>query len=100
MAKNPLDRGFFAAGNNQYHGVESVKEFGVLDHANQIARILLRDHKVSTEEDALAAAYVEIQRMRWAAHGYQVHRLARDELRRARDEGKDFFANDPRPSGA
>jgi hypothetical protein len=97
--KNPLDRGFFAAGNNQYHGVESVKEFGILDHANQVARILLRDKKVSTEEDALVAAHLEIQHMRLAAQGYQVNRLARDELRRVRDKGK-VFVKDPLPSGA
>ena len=98
--KSSLDRGFFAAGNNQYHGVESVKEFGVLEHAHQVALLLMRDRKVSTEEDALAAANFEVQRMRWAAEGYQVNRLAREELRRIRDERSEFRESDPSPAGA
>lgn len=86
MANTPLDRGFFAAGNNQYHGIESTWEFGILDHAHQVARVLLRDKKVSTEEDALAAANHAIKSLRWASEGYQVNRLARDELRRIQRE--------------
>ena len=99
MAKTPLDRGFFTAGNNQYHGIESTREFGILNHAHQVARILLRDKKVSTEEDALAAANLTIKSLRWATEGYQVNRLARDELRRIQGENQNFHPTDARPLG-
>lgn len=79
--KQPVDRGVFNAANNQYHGVESVKEFGALAHANKFARILLREGKVSTEEEALSIANFEVHRLRWTIEGFQGNRMARDELR-------------------
>lgn len=82
MAKTRVDRGVFNAGNNQYHGVESVKEFGALAHANKFARILLREGKVASEEEALSLANFEVQRLRWTIEGFQGNRLARNELRR------------------
>jgi hypothetical protein len=97
MPKKPIDRGFFAAGNDQRHGFESVEEFGVLNHANQVARTLLRDGKVHSEDDALDAAYHEIKRMRWSAQGYQVNREARLQLRRERDDGTSPFWSPSKP---
>jgi hypothetical protein len=82
MAKNPIDRGVFNAANNQYHGIESVKQFGALAHANQFARVLLREGKVASEEEALSVANFEVQRLRWTIDGFQPNRLVRDELRR------------------
>lgn len=83
--KQPIDRGFFTAGNNQYHGVQSVKENGALAHANKFARILLREGKVATEEEALSLANFEVQRLRWTIEGFQGNRMAREELRRERE---------------
>ena len=99
MTDTPLDRGFFAAGNNQYHGIESTREFGILDHAHQVARILLRDQKVTTEEEALAAANLTVKSLRWATEAYQVNRLARDELRRIKGENPNLHPTDARPVG-
>ncbi|MBP0637976.1 hypothetical protein [Cupriavidus sp. AcVe19-6a] len=80
--KQPIDCGFFTAGNDQYHGVQSIKENGALEHANRLARILLREKKVATEEEALSLASREVQRLRWNIDGFQANRMAREELRR------------------
>ncbi|QCP48335.1 hypothetical protein FAZ95_03525 [Trinickia violacea] len=87
MASNSSTvRGVFAAGNDQYHGVMSVKEHGALAHANRYARILLREGKVATEEEALSIANFEVQRLRWHAEGFQGNRMARYELRQESEQ--------------
>lgn len=87
MAKNKhAYSGIYTAGNNHYHGVQSVAENGAITHANQLARILVREGKVATEEEALSVANFEVQRLRWNSEGFQGNRMAREELREAREK--------------
>jgi|GEM_PF-5168566 len=84
--KVPVDRGVFNAGNNQYHGVESVREFGAIAHGQAFAKVLLREGKAASEEDAFNLANYEVQRLKWTISGFQGNRLARDELRKSARE--------------
>ncbi len=86
MANPRTVRGIFTAGNDHYHGMKSVAENGALAHANKFARILLREGKVASEEEALSIANYEVQRLRWNVEGFLGNRMAREELRR---EGED-----------
>jgi len=86
--KNPR-QGLYTAGNNHYHGVKSIAEFGAIAHANSLANVLLQEGKVATEEEATSLANFEVQRLKWNADGFQGNRIARDKLRAekvARDE--------------
>lgn len=78
--KNPY-RGLYTAGNNHYHGVKSIAEFGAIAHANSLATVLVEGGKAATEEEALAMANFEIQRLKWSDEGFQGNRIARDKLR-------------------
>lgn len=73
--------GMFTAGNDHYHGMRSVNEFGAIAHAGKLAQVYLREGKASTEEEAVLLANKEVQRLRWNVEGFQAHRVARDELR-------------------
>lgn len=84
-SENSAYRGIFTAGNNHYHGVKSIAENGALAHANKLAHILLREGKVSSEEEALSLANFEVQRLRWNLDGFMGNRIAREELRRERE---------------
>lgn len=86
MANSPAYRGIFTAGNNHFHGVKSLEENGALAHANKLAHILLREGKVASEEEALSISNFEVQRLRWNLEGFQGNRMAREELRREREE--------------
>lgn len=77
--------GIYTAGNNHYHGVKSIEEYGALAHAHKLAQILLREGKVACEEEALSLSNFEVQRLRWNLDGFQGNRLARDEMRRERE---------------
>lgn len=88
IPKNPY-QGLYTAGNNHYHGVKSIAEFGAIAHANSLANVLLQEGKVATEEEAISLANFEVQRLKWNADGFQGNRIARDKLRAekaARDE--------------
>ncbi|MFV0262921.1 MAG: hypothetical protein ACK5JN_10870 [Kluyvera sp.] len=78
--KNPY-KGLYTAGNNHYHGVKSIAEFGALAHANALANVLIQEGKVSTEEEALSLSNFEVQRLKWNNDGFQGNRKARDKLR-------------------
>lgn len=86
MANPRTVRGIFTAGNDHYHGIKSVAENGALAHANKFARILLREGKVASEEEALSVANYEVQRLRWNVEGFLGNRMAREELRREGEE--------------
>ncbi|MES2670670.1 MAG: hypothetical protein V4673_09675 [Pseudomonadota bacterium] len=79
-SKNPY-RGIYTAGNNHYHGVKSIAEFGAIAHANKLAQVLLKVGKAATEEEALSLANSEVQRLKWNDEGFQGNRIARDKLR-------------------
>ena len=81
MAKKAAVGGIFTAGNDQYHGVMSLREHGAVAHANAYANVLLREGKVATEEEAVSIANYEVQRLRWHAEGFQGNRVARNDLR-------------------
>ncbi len=86
MANKPNSyAGIYTAGNNHYHGVKSIEEYGALAHAHRLAQILLREGKVASEEEALSLSNFEVQRLRWNLEGFQGNRLARDEMRRERE---------------
>lgn len=88
IPKNPY-QGLYTAGNNHYHGVKSIAEFGAIAHANSLAKVLLQEGKVATEEEAISLANFEVQRLKWNADDFQGNRIARDKLRAekaARDE--------------
>jgi hypothetical protein len=88
--KNPY-KGLYAAGNNHYHGVKSIAEFGAIAHANCLAKVLVQEGKVATEEEALSLANFEVQRLKWNDDGFQGNRVARDKLlaeKAARDKQK------------
>lgn len=78
--KNPY-KGLYTAGNNHYHGVKSIAEFGAIAHANSLAKVLLQEGKVATEEEATSLANFEVQRLKWNDDGFQGNRIARDKLR-------------------
>ena len=78
--------GMFTAGNDHYHGVRSVNEFGAIAHAGKLAQVYLRQGQASTEEEAVLLANKEVQRLRWNAGGFQAHRVARDELRAEQEQ--------------
>lgn len=78
--KNPY-KGLYTAGNNHYHGVKSIAEFGAIAHAHSLARVLIQEGKVATEEEALSLANFEVQRLKWADDGFQGNRKARNILR-------------------
>lgn len=84
--KNPY-RGLYTAGNNHYHGVKSIAEFGAIAHANSLAKVLLQDGKAATEEEALSLANSEVQRLKWNDEGFQGNRIARDTLRAEKAAG-------------
>ena len=93
-------QGVFTAGNNHYHGVKSIAEFGAIAHASALANVLLEQGKVTTEEEAISLANFEVQRLKWNADGFQGNRVARDKLRSekaARDEqsGRQVFGFKP-----
>ncbi len=75
-----LAKGMFAACNNQYHGVKSIAEFGAIAHANSLAKVLIQERMVATEEEALSLANFEVQRLKWNEHDFQSNRIARDKL--------------------
>lgn len=88
IPKSPY-QGLYTSGNNHYHGVKSIAEFGAIAHANSLANVLLQEGKVATEEEAISLANFEVQRLKWNADGFQGNRIARDKLRAekaARDE--------------
>ncbi|WP_027014258.1 hypothetical protein [Comamonas composti] len=74
-------KGLYTAGNNHYHGVKSIAEFGAIAHANSLAKVLIQGGKVATEEEALSLANFEVQRLKWNDDGFQGNRIARDKLR-------------------
>lgn len=78
--KNPYT-GLYTAGNNHYHGVKSIAEFGAIAHAHSLAQVLLQSGKAATEEEALSMANSEVQRLQWNDEGFQGNRIARDKLR-------------------
>lgn len=80
IPKNPY-QGLYTAGNNHYHGVKSIAEFGAIAHANSLANVLLQEGKVATEEEAISLANFEVQHLKWNADGFQGNRIARDKLR-------------------
>lgn len=77
--KNPY-KGIYTAGNNHYHGVKSIHEFGAIAHANSLAKVLVEQGKVATEEEATSLANFEVQRLKWNDAGFQGNRLAREKL--------------------
>ena len=88
IPKSPC-QGLYTSGNNHYHGVKSIAEFGAIAHASSLANVLLQEGKVATEEEAISLANFEVQRLKWNADGFQGNRIARDKLRAekaARDE--------------
>lgn len=76
--------GMLPAANDHYHGSRSINEFGAIAHANKLAEIYLREGQVASEEDAVALANHEVQRLKKNSERYQVNRLARQELRAER----------------
>lgn len=88
--------GMYTAANNHYHGMKSVQEHGAIDHTYQLARVFLREGIARTQEEAVAMAYYEVQRLQWNVDGIQVNRMARNELR-AHQTGPQ---GDPDPSWA
>lgn len=77
-------QGMLPAANDHYHGARSINEFGAIAHANKLAEIYLRERQVASEEEAVALANHEVQRLKKNSEGYQVNRLARQELRAER----------------
>ncbi|MCY1394935.1 hypothetical protein D9M71_98630 [compost metagenome] len=77
-------QGMLTAANDHYHGARSINEFGAIAHANKLAEIYLREGQVASEEEAVALASHEVQRLMKNSEGYQANRLARQELRAER----------------
>jgi hypothetical protein len=73
--------GMLNAANEQYHGVCSINQHGEINHAHKLAEIAMREQLVSTEQQAVAWANQEIQRLHANIEGDKIHRTARDELR-------------------
>ena len=78
--KNPY-QGLYTAGNNHYQDVKSIAEFGAIEHASSLAKVLVQEGKVATEEEALSLSNFEVQRLKWNDDGFQGNRIARNKLR-------------------
>ena len=70
----------YPAGNDTYHAVRPIDEFGELAHAAAYALQLMRDGKVHHADEALSQATAELRRVRFAKEGYNPHLKARRVL--------------------
>ncbi|WP_058897112.1 hypothetical protein [Herbaspirillum rubrisubalbicans] len=81
MAIGKTGRGVLTAANDTYHGLQSLKENGAIAHASAYARVLMLRGNAKCEDEALARAHHEVQRLRSHMDGEQMHREARMALR-------------------
>lgn len=77
--------GMFNSANDHYHGVKSINENGVIDHARKLAQIYLREGKATSPQEAVSFASREIQRLEENSCGEQINRQARMELEAERN---------------
>jgi hypothetical protein len=70
----------FTAGNDQYHAVASINEFGPIKHAASLAKVLV-EHKAAQDEwEALQMAHSSVKQAKALANGDQYHKLAHARL--------------------
>lgn len=81
MAISKLARGVLNAANDTYHGAQSIKENGAIPHAAAYAKALMVAGKAQTQEEAVAMANHEVQRIRGCMAGEQLNREVRLKLR-------------------
>lgn len=72
----------FPAGNDTYHALRSIIEYGEIAHAAAYASQLLTDGWARHADEALMQASAELRRIRYAAEGYSPHRKARNALKK------------------
>lgn len=70
----------YPSGNDTYHAVRSINEFGELAHAAAYALQLMHDGKVQHADEALSQATAELRRIRFAKEAYHPHFKARRVL--------------------
>ncbi|WP_146093363.1 MULTISPECIES: hypothetical protein [Xanthomonas] len=75
----------YPAGNETYHAIRSINEFGEFAHAAAYASQLMADGKAQFPDEALMQASAELRRIRYAKEGYAPHKKARDGLKKHAD---------------
>jgi hypothetical protein len=70
----------YTAGNDQYHAVASINEFGPIQHANALAKVLVEQKAAKDEWEALQMAHCSVKQAKVLANGGQCHKLARARL--------------------
>ncbi len=75
----------FPAGNDTYHAIRSINEFGELAHAAAYASQLMADGKAQHADEALMQAIAELRRIRYAKEGYAPNKKARYALKKHAD---------------
>lgn len=70
----------FTAGNDQYHAVASINEFGPIKHAASLAKVLVEQKAAQDEWEALQMAHSSVKQAKTLANGDQYHKLAHARL--------------------
>jgi hypothetical protein len=88
----------YTAGNDQYHAVASINEFGPIKHANSLAKVLVEQKAAKDEWEALQMAHCSVKQAKALANGEQYHKLAhtrlQQEAKRQREQaGPAVFPN-------
>lgn len=72
----------YPAGNDTYHAIRSISEFGEFAHAAAYASQLISDGRAQYADEALMQASAELRRIRYAREGYAPHKKARSALKK------------------
>jgi len=72
----------FTAGNDQYHAVASINEFGPIKHTSSLAKVLVEQKAATDEWEALQMAHCSVKQAKALANGDQYHKLAHARLQK------------------
>jgi hypothetical protein len=70
----------YTAGNDQYHAVASINEFGPIKHTAFLAKVLVEKKAAQDEWEALQMAHSSVNQAKALANGDQYHKLAHVSL--------------------
>lgn len=71
----------FTAGNDQYHAVASINEYGPINHTNALAKVLVEQKAAKDEWEALQIAHYATKQAKALANGEQYNKLAHERLK-------------------
>jgi hypothetical protein len=79
----------FTAGNDQYHAIASVNEYGPIKHANALAKIFVKRKAAKDEWEALQMAHCAVKQAKSLANGEQYNKLAHALLKQDAKEQRE-----------